>query len=225
MFTILLTFLPSLIILFIIVKSDKFEEPVKLIVEAFLLGCLICFPAGLLNNLLIWSTDEPESFSFLAGLTEESLKFLALLIFIRPKSEFNEPMDAVVYGTLISLGFATFENYEYVYVYFDNIPPMQIAILRALTAIPIHASCGIIMGFFLGMHVFRNTNSAIFKAILYPIFFHGMYNYLVGENLLLFILFFIFTLVYTYRLHREVSLVQRKKQKEDEPKLKSSMVI
>ena len=87
-------------------------------------------------------------FLFLAGLTEESLKFLALSIFVRPKSEFNEPMDAVVYGTLISLGFATFENYEYVYVYFDNIPPLQIAIVRALTAIPMHASCGIIMGFF-----------------------------------------------------------------------------
>ena len=88
-------------------------------------------------------------------------------------------MDAVVYGTLVSLGFATFENYEYVYVYFDNIPPLEIAILRALTAIPLHASCGIIMGCFLGMHVFRNSNFAIFKAILYPMIFHGMYNYLV----------------------------------------------
>ena len=219
MFTIALTFLPSLAILYFIIKSDKFREPVKLIVEAFILGCLICFPAGLLNNLLIWSTGDPESFSFLAGLTEESLKFLALSIFIRPKSEFNEPMDAVVYGTLISLGFATFENYEYVYVYFDNIPPLQIAIARALTAIPIHASCGIIMGCFLGMHVFRNSNFAIFKAILYPIFFHGTYNYLVGENLFLFLIFFIFTLIYTVFLYRGIRALQEKKQLEGEQKL------
>ena len=60
------------------------------------------------------------------------------------------------YTDINSLGFATFENYEYVYVYFDNIPPLQIAIVRALTAIPMHASCGIIMGCFLGIHVFRN---------------------------------------------------------------------
>ena len=219
LFTVVLTFLPSLAILFFVIKSDKFREPVKLIVEAFILGCLICFPAGLLNNLLIWSTDEPEFFSFLAGLTEESLKFLALLIFIRPKSEFNEPMDAVVYGTLISLGFATFENYEYVYVYFDNIPPLEIAILRALTAIPLHASCGIIMGCFLGMHVFRNSNFAIFKAILYPIIFHGMYNYLVGKNLLLFLIFFIFTLIYTFFLYRWIRKLQEKKLKEQERKL------
>tara|TARA_E500000178_G_C17038387_1_gene764916 strand:- start:10553 stop:11221 length:669 start_codon:yes stop_codon:yes gene_type:complete len=219
LFTVVLTFLPSLAILFFVIKSDKFREPVKLIVEAFILGCLICFPAGLLNNLLIWSTDEPEFFSFLAGLTEESLKFLALLIFIRPKSEFNEPMDAVVYGTLISLGFATFENYEYVYVYFDNIPPLEIAIARALTAIPLHASCGIVMGCFLGMHVFRNSNLAIFKAILYPIFFHGTYNYLVGANLILFLVFFIFTLIYTVFLYRGIKELQEKKQKEEEQKL------
>ena len=219
MISVALTFLPSSIILFFIIKSDKFREPVKLIVEAFILGCLICFPAGLLNNLLIWSTGDPDSFSFLAGLTEESLKFLALSIFIRPKSEFNEPMDAVVYGTLISLGFATFENYEYVYVYFDNIPPLEIAILRALTAIPLHASCGIIMGCFLGMHVFRNSNFAIFKAILYPIIFHGMYNYLVGKNLLLFLIFFIFTLIYTFFLYRWIRKLQEKKLKEQERKL------
>ena len=219
MISVALTFLPSLIILFFIIKSDKFREPVKLIVEAFILGCLICFPAGLLNNLLIWSTGDPDSFSFLAGLTEESLKFLALSIFIRPKSEFNEPMDAVVYGTLISLGFATFENYEYVYVYFDNIPPLEIAILRALTAIPLHASCGIIMGCFLGMPVFRNSNFAIFKAILYPIIFHGMYNYLVGKNLLLFLIFFIFTLIYTFFLYRWIRKLQEKKLKEQERKL------
>ena len=219
MFSLALTFLPSLAILFFIIKSDKFREPVKLIVEAFILGCLICFPAGLLNNLLIWSTSDPESFSFLAGLTEESLKFLALSIFIRPKSEFNEPMDAIVYGTLISLGFATFENYEYVYVYFDNIPPLQIAIVRALTAIPIHASCGVIMGCFLGMHVFGNVNFAIFKAILYPVFFHGAYNYLVGKNVLLFIIFFIFTLIYTFLVYRRIRLLQGKKQIEEEKKL------
>ena len=51
--------------------------------------------------------------SFLAGVTEETLKFLALYFYIRKKTDFNEPMDAIVYGTLISLGFASLENIEY----------------------------------------------------------------------------------------------------------------
>jgi len=69
-FTIEFTFIPSLAILLFIIRSDNFRELVKLIVEAFILGCLICFPAALLNNLLIWSMDDPHSFSFLAGLIE-----------------------------------------------------------------------------------------------------------------------------------------------------------
>ena len=63
-------------------------------------------------------------------------------------------MDGIVYGVLISLGFATFENYEYVYVYFPDIDSYYIAIIRALSAIPMHAMCGIIMGYYLGMHYF-----------------------------------------------------------------------
>ena len=70
MFAIEFTFIPSLAILLFVIRSDKLREPVKLVVEAFILGCLICFPAGLLNNLLIWSTDDPHSFAFLAGLIE-----------------------------------------------------------------------------------------------------------------------------------------------------------
>ena len=31
------------------------------------------------------------------------------------RSEFNEPMDGIVYGVTVSLGFATYENYDYVF--------------------------------------------------------------------------------------------------------------
>ena len=31
------------------------------------------------------------------------------------RNEFNEPMDGLVYGVVVSLGFATYENYTYVY--------------------------------------------------------------------------------------------------------------
>ena len=61
--------------------------------------------------------------------------------------EFNEPMDAIVYGCLISLGFATYENYGYVFLYDNNAPSINIAIIRSISAIPLHACCGIIMGY------------------------------------------------------------------------------
>ena len=173
-----------------------------------------------MNNLLIWSTDDPHSLSFLAGLTEESLKFLALSIFIRPKSEFNEPMDAIVYGTLISLGFATLENIEYVFFNNEEISSLSIAIIRAFTAIPLHACCGIIMGYYFGLYFFRNRSFTLIKSLLVPTFIHCTYNYLTGVNTLYFLLFLILVILYSLKLHNEVKREQKGKLFEAENKLK-----
>ena len=64
-------------------------------------------------------------------------------------------MDAIVYGCLISLGFATYENYEYVYLIEFEISNLSVAIIRALSAIPLHACCGIIMGYYFIFFHFR----------------------------------------------------------------------
>ena len=54
--------------------------------------------------------------SFLApAWTEESLKLLILYAIVIKRKEFNEPMDGIVYGVAVSLGFATYENYDYVF--------------------------------------------------------------------------------------------------------------
>ncbi len=104
------TIMPSVLILAAVILSDRFREPLKPILVTFFVGVFLCFPAGFLNSILIWSQDAPENYTFLAGLTEESLKFAAILLFVGNQADFNEPMDAIVYGTLISLGFATLEN-------------------------------------------------------------------------------------------------------------------
>ena len=50
---------------------------------------------------------------FRAAFLEEGLKY-ALLIFICVRLEaLNEPIDAIVYGAAIGLGYATIENVAY----------------------------------------------------------------------------------------------------------------
>ena len=149
-FTLLITIGAPLVIIAFIVYSDKFKEPLDLVLKTFFLGIFLCIPAGLLNDLLIQSPDQ----SYFAGLTEESLKFLVLYFYIRPKAAFNEPMDAIVYGTIASLGFATLENLTYVYSGSPEVDSFTIAVIRAISAIPLHACCGIIMGYFFGLHAF-----------------------------------------------------------------------
>ena len=211
--TLLITIGAPLAIISFIIYSDKFKEPLDLILKTFFLGIFLCIPAGELNYLLIQSPDQ----SYFAGLTEESLKFLVLYFYIRPKTAFNEPMDAIVYGTIVSLGFATLENLSYVYSGSPDVDSMTIAIIRAISAIPLHASCGIIMGYFFGLHAFLGSKSSLIKSLIIPISIHATYNYLTGFGFLWF--YFLFAvMLYAQSLHKKVSDLQLTKSMEQENK-------
>ena len=82
-------------------------------------------------------------------------------------------MDAIVYGSLISLGFATYENYEYVYLYEFEISSFDIALIRAFSAIPLHACCGIIMGYYFIFYYFRKKRIYLWFSLFIPISIHA----------------------------------------------------
>ena len=122
MITLLITIVPSILILLFFVFSDKFREPKKIIIITFLFGILITIPAGYMNDFILntFETDNEVNNAllggfFAGGLVEETLKFLVLYFYILREKAFDEPMDGIVYGIVVSLGFATLENYDYVY--------------------------------------------------------------------------------------------------------------
>ena len=81
-------------------------------------------------------------------------------------------MDAIVYGVTISLGFATLENFEYVFFFEEDMSwddSLVIAAVRAISAIPMHLL--VIMGYYLGIHCFTNKGHYIFQAIAIPMGF------------------------------------------------------
>ena len=212
--TLLITVGVPLFIVFAIIYSDKFREPAGLVIKTFFAGVIICFPAAELNYLLIPSYE----YSYRAGFTEETLKFLVLYFYIRPKSAFNEPMDAIVYGVIVSLGFATFENISYVYSGNFEVDSFSLAIMRAVSAIPMHATCGIIMGYFFGLYAFTHSKQFLIKSIIFPIGIHATYNFLTGYDFF-FLYFLVAVMVYARGLHTEFAELQLKKAREDETKV------
>ena len=225
--TLLITILPSLAILFYFIYSDKFKEPRKIIIITFLLGVLITIPAGYLNHYVMESFENNSRVNnaliggfFAGGLVEESLKFLVFYFYVLKEKAFNEPMDAIVYGVVVSLGFATLENYDYVFRIAEEyeVSPLDMAITRAFTAVPMHALCGVIMGFYFGMYAFVSGGKNLSLALIVPYIFHGTYNFLCAfPPYYIFVIFIL--LVFSYLLHKNVKETQRLKKREHEEKI------
>ena len=80
---------------------------------------------------------------------------------------------------MISLGFATIENI--CYVFGNPGSEFSTAFIRMFTAIPLHAVCGVIMGYYVGMAKFdlENKKSLLIKGIVYAIIIHGLYDYFI----------------------------------------------
>ena len=222
--TLLITVVPSLIILSYFVFSDKFKEPNGTILTVFFLGFLICLPAGILNTLSdTYLNDGSDlskklSYSFLGpAWAEELLKFLILYLIVVKRNEFNEPMDGIVYGVTVSLGFATYENYDYVFRLAElwEIDPYQMAVWRSYSAVPMHGLNGAIMGFFFGMYSFTANKKYLILCLLIPFLIHGFYNFLGYPYHYLIV---IFALIYSLVLHSKLKKLQSSKNKEQEVK-------
>ena len=223
--TLLITIVPSIAILLYFFLSDKFKEPKGTIALVFILGVLICFPAGILNNFMISNFGDPKdindlTYSFFGpAWTEEILKFLVLYLIVLRRNEFNEPMDGIVYGVVVSLGFATYENYDYVFRLAETweIAPEQMAIWRSYSAVPMHGLNGCLMGFYFGMYAFSAENKFLYRSLYVPYIFHGIYNYLTVYSPLNILIVFLM-IGFALYLHKELKTLQKKKRNEKELK-------
>ena len=222
MSTLLITIVPSILILLYFFLSDKFKEPKGFIALVFFLGICICLPAGYVNSFMENNFKDIFSerllFSFLGpAWCEELLKFIILYFIVLRRNEFNEPMDGIVYGVTVSLGFATFENYDYVFRLAElwEIDPYQMAVWRSYSAIPMHGLNGCVMGFYFGMYSFTANKKYLILCLLIPYLIHGFYNFL--DYPYHFIVVGMLT-IYAIALHSQFKKMQWMKNKENEIK-------
>ena len=204
-FLYLATVLPPIILGILIWKSDKFPEPGKFLVTAFMLGVAIDLP---LNFLIIlsedhlapylglnvdayynWKAGDPNPVGesaflnfFRAAYLEESLKF-AFLIFICVRLEaLNEPIDAIVYGAAIGLGYAAMENLGYLSASsLQDAWSIEMVKMRYYPLI-MHLGFGVVMGWLLSQSLFEEPSKfkrtfLLILSLSIPVIFHGVYNY------------------------------------------------
>ena len=180
----LLAVAPVFTIILYIYIQDKYEkEPIGLLILSFVFGAIISIIIVTLLYLftgrLIPITDEFSVWQqfiqafFVVALAEEFSKYVIVRYFAQPKKAFNEAYDGIIYAVMVSMGFACTENIMYVLQ-----GGYETAILRAFTAVPAHATFGILMGYYMGKAKFSNNRLKLnIAGLLLAVLFHGAYDF------------------------------------------------
>jgi RsiW-degrading membrane proteinase PrsW (M82 family) len=176
---------PALFLLHFVYVRDKYErEPFSRVLIIYLVSFLAVIPAG------IWESHVPffEHFGIggvafatwgIVAVAEETLKYIFLRFLAVPHNSFNEVYDGVLYGTAVSLGFATAENI--MYVVFSGHDGLRVALLRGLLSVPAHAMWGVMLGYYVGLAKFaprRNNHGLALTGWAMAVFWHGLYDFL-----------------------------------------------
>jgi RsiW-degrading membrane proteinase PrsW (M82 family) len=195
-----LSLAPVLVILFYVYFRDKYEkEPLPILLKCFFFGMASTIPIGAMELFMQWGwarfglpaqamAEAAYKSFFVAGMTEELFKFMALAFLIWRRKEFNERFDGIVYAEFVSLGFAAIENLLYVVR-----GGTGVAVIRMFTAVPGHAVFGITMGYFFGLAKFAPTGRgrSLALALIVPIALHGFYDFILFVNIPFLLLLFI----------------------------------
>ncbi|MFS0781357.1 glutamic-type intramembrane protease PrsW [Bacillus sp. 1P06AnD] len=176
---------PGLALLSYFYLKDYYgTEPIFVVIRTFLFGALLVFPIMFIQYVLqtehLISNDAVYSF-FATGFLEEFVKWFILIYTIYSHVSFDEPYDGIVYGSAVSLGFASAENIFYLIA-----NGVEFAFGRALLPVSSHALFGVIMGYYLGKGKFASDRERSFMlyAFLVPFFLHGLYDYILLKETL-----------------------------------------
>lgn len=178
---------PGIAICIYIYWKDKFErEPKRLLALSFFLGLCSTFPALLIeefassffgfangNSLYVLG-----AYTLMIGFAEEGSKYFFTRFFAYRSAAFNEPFDGITYSVMVAMGFATLENIFYVMS-----GGYGIGMLRMFTAVPAHATFGVIIGYYLGLQKMGGVPRTGLTGLLYAMLLHAAYDFcLMADN-------------------------------------------
>jgi RsiW-degrading membrane proteinase PrsW (M82 family) len=181
--------IPVLILGWWIYRKDSARpEPLNKLFQAFFYGVGSTFVTVVIVALLGFSgpvVRERGSFAdaaklslFGAAFPEETAKLVLLWLFLRKCKDFDERMDGIVYAVCVGMGFAAFENLEYVIG--AGSQWVTVGLSRSLTAIPGHFGFAVVMGYFFSLYYFDSYRAPLagLKMWLYPVLLHGTYDWI-----------------------------------------------
>jgi RsiW-degrading membrane proteinase PrsW (M82 family) len=180
---------PVFVIIMYIYIKDKYEkESKRILAYTFVLGAVVSIViTTVLYNFFDLFLPTPDDFSvwqqfikafFVVALIEEFSKYVIVRYYNQPRRGFNEPFDGIVYAVMVSMGFAAVENIFYVME-----GGLEVALIRAFTAIPAHATFAVLMGYYMGKAKFsKNKMKWNLIGLSLAVLFHGTYDFFLFIN-------------------------------------------
>jgi len=134
---------------------------------------------ALATGILITITISP--------ILEEIFKYLVVRLGVIYHSEFDEPVDAMIYMIVAALGLAAAENMLFLFLGLVEFDLLIFAAMRFVGATILHALCSALVGYYLALSFFnlKDKTKLIRKGILLAILLHGLFNFsiiMIGEG-------------------------------------------
>ena len=189
--SILLAPLPSIVWLAFYLRKDKHPEPNRMVIKIFLLGVLMVPVAGIFEQLFFVGSEKLPIYNRMSliiigfALIEEILKFLVIKFWVLKNSDFDEPVDAMIYMIIAALGFAAAENIYLASQLNLLVSPLEFTITRFLGATFLHALASGIIGYFLAaslLIVSKIRKILVIGGILTATILHSVFNYIIILN-------------------------------------------
>jgi protease PrsW len=174
--------------------QDRYEpEPMHYVAGVFLLGGLVAAP---LSDFLIYQLSPPlplaqhglRAFALdrvihatlVVGLAQELCKYVAVRYTIYTSTEFDEPMDGVVYMMSVGTGFAVWVNYHHLQGQGDTIY-LSTGAAEAVVTTLAHASFAGVLGYVMGRAKFTRRGPVsrgvrIFVGLLGAAIINGQFS-------------------------------------------------
>ncbi|MCD6094746.1 PrsW family intramembrane metalloprotease [bacterium] len=185
--------IPCILWLIFYLRQDVHPESNKKVIEIFLWGVVIVVPVVVVEKFLeIFFPTEDILFQNLpllflyyivgVGFVEEFSKYFIVRSRVINSSEFDEPIDAILYLIIAGLGFATVENIIVIF----NVGTLEglkgaaiVSLIRPFTAIFIHTLAAGITGYFLALSLHQKPEKRgilVLSGLLLSSIFHGVYD-------------------------------------------------
>lgn len=191
--------IPSLVWLFFYLQEDAHPEPKTILLQVFFLGMAAAplareLELGYLKILGMWSFVSLPALLIGVSVIEELLKFLVVRIRVLSDSDFDEPIDAMIYMVVSALGFAALENILYL------LDPsllgetasfaqgLSTAFARFVSATLFHALASGIVGFWIAKTIFAKKHhwSLTLLGLGMAVSLHTFYNlFMIKQEILI----------------------------------------